>query len=123
MLTVCLLFSSLSSPSACVSPSDPTLTVEKAAEVMGEVEDWEGVAKGEGILRSGLGVLNSKLQEIKRQSSSEREKRRLLGEYWINTDPDASWEKLAVALYEDGEERAAAMTKQYLPKGVWISCQ
>ena len=32
-----LLFSSLSSPSACFSPSDPTLTVENVTEVMGEV--------------------------------------------------------------------------------------
>ena len=110
------LFSSLSS---CVSPSDPTLTVEKVAEV----EDWERVVKGDAFLRCGLGVLNSKLQEIKWQSSSETEKRHLLGEYWVNTDPDASWEKLAVVLYEDGEERAAAMTKQYLPKGMYISCQ
>ena len=25
----------------CVSPSDPTLTVEKVVEVMGEVRDWK----------------------------------------------------------------------------------
>ena len=51
---------------------------------------------------------------------TEREKCHLLEEYWVNTDPGASWKKLAVALYEEREERAAAMTKQYLPKGMCI---
>ena len=32
----------LSSPSACVSPSDPTLTVENVREVMAEVGHWVG---------------------------------------------------------------------------------
>ena len=87
---------------------------------MCEVGHWEGVAKGDAFLRLGLGVPNSKLQEIRQQPATEREKCHLLGEYWVNTDPGASWKKLAVALYEEGEERAAAMTKQYLPKGMCI---
>ena len=107
-------------PSACVFPSDPTLTEENVTEVMCEVGDWERVAKGDSFLRRGLGVPNSRLQEIRQQPATEREKCRLLGEYWVNTDPGASWKKLAVALYEEGEERAAAMTKQYLPKGMCI---
>ena len=111
---VYLLFSSLSSPSACVSPSDPTLTVEKVTEVMGEVGDREGV-------RSWLGVPRSNQAEIKQQSSTEWEKSRALSQYWVNCSPDASWEKLAIALYNSGEERAAVMAKQYLPKGTCIS--
>ena len=102
------LFSSLSSPSACVSPSDPTLTVENVAEVMGEVGAWERVARGDG-LRHGLDVPNSKLQETKQQSSSEQDKSCTVGEYWVNADPNAFWIKLARVLYEAGEERAAAM--------------
>lgn len=115
-----MFISSLSSLSACVSPSDPTLTVENVTEVMGEVQAWEKVARRDG-LRCGLDVPNSKLQEIKQQSSFERDKSCTMGEYWVNTDPDASWLKLAVALYEAGEERAAVMAKQYLPKGMCIS--
>ena len=111
---VYLLFSSLSSPSACVSPSDPTLTVEKVTEVMGEVGDREEVW-------SWLHVRESKRAEIKQQSSTEGEKSRALSQYWINCAPDASWEGLATALYLSGEERAAAMAKQYLPKGTCIS--
>ena len=56
----------------------------------------------------------SKLQEINQQSSTEREKSLALGDYWVNTAPEASWEKLGVVLYRKGEERALAVTKQYL---------
>ena len=114
IVIVYLLFSSLSSPSACVSPSDPTLTVENVTEVMGEVGDWERVA-----LR--LYIPDYKLQEIKQQSSSEREKSRAVGGYWVNTHPKPSWEKLAQVLYNRGEERALAVVKQWLPNGMCIS--
>ena len=111
---VYLLFSSLSSPSACVSPSDPTLTVENVTEVMGEVGDWERVG-------NQLGVPHSKRQEIKQQSTSDRENSQSLVRYWVTTAPGASWERLGYALYQEGEETAAAMVKQYLPKGTCIS--
>ena len=119
---VYLLFSSLSSPSACVSPSDPTLTVENVMEVMGEVGDWEGVARRNlRPLRRGLTIPDSKLQEIKQQSSSKKEKSRAVGEYWVSTAPDPSWEKLAQVLYEEREKRALAKTKRYLPNCMCIS--
>ena len=95
----------LSSPSACVSPSDPTLTVENVREVMAEVGNWEEVK---------WLVPESKKEEISQQSSTEREKSLALGDYWVNTAPDASWEKLARALCKWGEERAVAVTRQYL---------
>jgi len=118
---VYLLFSSLSSPSACVSPSDPTLTVENVMEVMGEVGDWESVAKGGDIFIGGLKIPDSKVQEIRQQSYTKRDRSQLAGEYWVNTDPDASWRRLADVLYEEGEESALMMVKQYLPKGMCIS--
>ena len=102
----------LSSPSACVSPSDPTLTVENVREVMAEVRNWRGVV---GIV---LGVPVSKREEISQQSSTEREKSLALGDYWVNTDPDASWEKPARELYLLREHRAVAVTKQYLQQGM-----
>ena len=76
-------------------------------EVMAEVGDWRSV----GI---GLGVPPSKRLEISQQSSTEREKSLALGDYWVNTDPNASWEKLARVLYQEREHRAVAVTKQYL---------
>ena len=94
-------------PSACVSPSDPTLTVENVREVMAEVGNWMRV----GI---GLGVRSSKQEEINQQSSTKREKSLALGDYWVNTAPGTSWEKLARVLYECGEDRAVAVTRQYL---------
>ena len=74
---------------------------------MAEVGDWKEV----GIW---LCVPVSKEQEIKQQSSTKKEKCLTLGDYWVNTDPDASWEKLAQKFYYSGEERALAVTKQYL---------
>ena len=103
----------LSSPSACVSPSDSTLTVENVREVMAEVGNW-------WLLGASLGVPLSKARVIRKQSSTEREKSLALGDYWVNTDPDASWEKLAQALYQEGEERAAAVMKQYLQQGMCV---
>ena len=81
--------------------------MENVREVMAEVGKWELV----GI---ELGVPPSKREEISQQSSTEREKSLALGDYWVNTDPDASWERLATKLYYSGEERAVAVMKQYL---------
>ena len=104
----------VSSPSACVSPSDPTLTAENVREVMAEVGNWVEVGMS-------LGVPDSKQQEIRQQSSTEREKCLALGDYWVNTAPHASWKKLAKVLYHCGEERALAMMKQYLQQGMCSS--
>ena len=117
---VYLLFSSLSSPSNCVSPSDPTLTVENVTEVMGVVESWKKVAKG-SLNTSGLRIPDFKIQEIKQQSSTKKDRSHSLGRYWVYTDPDASWVKLAHVLYEEEEEKALVMVKKYLPKGMFVS--
>ena len=90
--------------------------MENVREVMAKVWNWK-------VVGSNLGVPNSKVQEISQQSSTEREKSLALGDYWVNTAPDASWEKLAQVLYQPGEERAAAVAKQYLPQGMCVlSC-
>ena len=80
--------------------------MENVREVMAEVGDWWEVGS--------LLVPDSKLQEVSQQSSTEREKCLALGDYWVNTNPDVSWERLAWVLYLYGEERALAVTKQYL---------
>ena len=113
-------------PLLLVSPSDRTLTVENVTEVMGEVGDWERVTRGSVYAFSReisdftyvLGIPDSKLQEIKQQSYTERDRSRLAGEYWVNTDPRASWRVLGRTLYQEGEETALLMVKQYLPKGI-----
>ena len=88
--------------------------MENVREVMAEVGDWVNVGMS-------LGVLTSKRQEINQQSSTEREKSLALGDYWVNTDPRATWERLAMALYRCGEERALAVMKQYLQQGMCSS--
>ena len=90
--------------------------MENVREVMAEVGDWGNVALW-------LHVPDSKREEIIQQSSTEREKSFALGDYWVNTDPNASWEKLAKRVYQCGEEKAAAVAKQYLPQGMCVlSC-
>ena len=111
---VYLPLSSLSSPSACVSPSDSTLTVENVTEVLEKVGDWEWVEQE-------LGVPYPKHQETKHLSTSEREKSCSFGRYWVSTAPRASWEVLGRALYTCRKETALVMVKQYLPKGICIS--
>ena len=81
---------------------------------MAEVGNWEEVG-------DRLGVPDSKLQEIRQQLSTEREKCLALGDYWVNTDPGASWEELARVLYQREEERALAVMKQYLQQGMCSS--
>ena len=68
-----------------------------------------------------LNVRDSKREEISQQSSTEREKSLALGDYWVNTAPDRSWEKLAKALYHGREKRALGVMKQYLQQGVCSS--
>ena len=88
--------------------------MENVREVMAEVGNWGNV----GI---GLGVSYSKQQDIRQQSFTEREKSLALGDFWVNTDPDRSWEKLARALYHGREERVLGVMKQYLQQGVCSS--
>ena len=95
--------------------------MENVTEVMGEVGDWERVAHGDRMYTFGLEIPDSKLQEIKQQSCAERDRSRLAGEYWVNTDPDASWRTLADVLYQYGEDSALMVVKKYVPKGMCIS--
>ena len=88
--------------------------MENVKEVMAEERNWGGAA-------SRLGVPHSKQREIMQQSSTRRERSLALVDYWVNTDPDASWEELAWALYRRGEERAVAVTRQYLQQGMCSS--
>ena len=88
--------------------------MENVREVMAEVGNWERLGRW-------LGVPVSKRQEIKQQSSTEREKCLALGDYWVNIDPEASWERLSMVLYQVGEERALAVMKQYLQQGMCSS--
>jgi len=88
--------------------------VDNVLEVMREVENWE-------LVWAMLGVPHSKQTELRQQPSTEEEEARALLQYWINSSPDTTWKRLTELLYWNGEERAAVMAKQYLPKGMCIS--
>ena len=62
----------------------------------------------------------SDMRSVNSHPLHEREKSLALGDYWVNTTPDASWERLAMKLYQRGEERALAVTKQYLQQGICV---
>ena len=115
--------------SACVSPSDPTLTVESVREVMAEVGNWEEVATFLKIPDFVRELVKDEASERVggEREAPEREEGCLMGETWVNADPDASWEWLSMALYHvKSEEKAAAMAKQHLPQGMcicWTICK
>ena len=98
MYRYCLCGVSLPLVSLCTSP-DSTLTVERVTGVLEKVKDSEEV----GIW---LDVPNSKMEEITETYSTEREQSCALGEYWVNTLWDVSWERLVDALYYCEEKTA-----------------
>ena len=53
---------------------------------------------------------------------SEREKKHAVGNYYIQTHPDASWEHLTMNLYLAEQYSAVEKAKQHLPKGMWRLC-
>ena len=80
--------------------------------VMKEVSDWRSVARSLHV-----GVPHPVVQRIEDQYTTEREKSCAAREWWVNTDPSASWMNLALALYYEGEYGAVEKVSQYLPKG------
>jgi len=53
---------------------------------------------------------------------SGREKKHAVGNYYLQTHRDASWEHLTLRLYVTKEYSAVEKAKQHLPKGVWRLC-
>ena len=80
------------------------------AAVMDEIKDLQRV-------RSLLGVPEHMVDHL-----SEREKKHAVGNYYLQTIPDASWEHLAMSLYVTEEYSAVEKAKQHLPKGMWRLC-
>ena len=77
---------------------------------MDEIKDLESV-------RDWLDVPKRMLDHL-----SEREKKHAVGNYYLKTDPDASWEHLTLRLYVTEEYSAVEKAKQHLPKGMWRLC-
>ena len=82
-------------------------------EVIGKVADRKQFWRS-------LGVPLFKFQEMAMQSITEEKRSLSLVQYWLNTDPRASWKKLGRILYHRGEEGAAAVVKQNFPTGILL---
>ncbi len=100
------------------STSDPTLTQEKVNRVMGKVGDWREV----GV---SLGVPRSRLKQIEDTHSTEEGKKFSLVRYYLRTVHDASWERIAGALYYRHEDSALAVVKElfHSPQGMHVHAQ
>ena len=53
---------------------------------------------------------------------SERAKKHAVGNYYLQTHPDASWQHLTENLYWTKQFNAVEKAKQHLPKGMWRLC-
>ena len=70
---------------------DAVFTIKNIYTFTEDVVDWDG-------LGLQLGVSHSRLKKIRRENMTEDERRRDMIFTWMNSDPEASWEKLAGAL-------------------------
>ena len=77
---------------------------------MEEVKNWQ-------LVRVSLGVPHHIVDD--QQYPSERKKKHVMGNYYIQTSPHASWYHLAKRLYWAGEFNAVKKAKQHLPKSMW----
>ena len=92
------------------SHTDTTLTPDSIVPVMKEVRDWRWLA-------AMLLVPDPIVQRIAQGYTTERQRICATGEWWVNTYPSPSWDRLALALYCAGEYGPVEKVSQYLPKG------
>ena len=97
----------------CVSPSDPTLTTQNIAPIMKAVRNWRQLA-------FYFDIPDAIVARITEQHATHREQSHAAGEWWVHTDLSPSWDRLAHALYHEGEDRALKKMAQYLPKGAYM---
>ena len=92
-----------------LSHSDPSLTPHNVHQVMEVVrqETWIDVGMG-------LPVPSPILNKIDAECSSDDAKMSAVANYVVTIIPYITWEDIAVALYEEDEEKAVERVKPYL---------
>ena len=95
-------------------PPDPTMTVDNVTQVMDKIEGdkWE-VVMGLG----GFDIPRSLLEEIQRRYSTVTEKIHAGVDYYLDYQPDASWEHLTTRLYVKNEFAAIRESKSFMSTG------
>ena len=103
---------------------DPTLTAANIIPVMEEVGDWRQLASDPfsifSVIASFLGIPRAIQERITKQNATDKMQSCAAGKWWVHTDPSASWDSLADALYHKGEYGALEKMAQYLPKGAYM---
>ena len=95
-------------PSLC---ADSTLTINNLRTVTSSVRYWYRL----GHYLYGIGVPAPVLNEIRdNPAMTEEDKRTEVLLYFLRSDPMASWERVAGALYYIQEERALQAVKKFL---------
>ena len=92
--------------------TDPTLTVEKVAEVMEKVkvgkrrQVWERVLTWYGA---------SPVDQLYSSHSTVKETNLSCSDTYVNCHPEPSWEHLTTLLYEEDEMTAVDQARPFLP--------
>ena len=96
--------------------ADPTLTVSSLVGVIEKVtsdKEWRREVWGE-VLKWYGNTLDSYLDEVATNYTTEKEKTNVLADVYINSRPESSWEHLVESLYDAGELAAAKEAKSFL---------
>ena len=80
---------------------------------MEAVGDWRQLA-------SLLPIPDAIEERITKRYATGKQQSLAAGEWWVNTDPYPSWDRLATELYFSGEDSALEKMAQYLPKGAYM---
>ena len=58
-------------------------------------------------------------KRITERHTTDKEQSCAAGEWWVNTHPFSSWDRLTEALCNNGEDRALEKMAQYFPRGAY----
>ena len=91
-------------------PTDPSFTLANLTQLLQDARDWSGVG-------DYLNILFSVRDSIRSQHSSQSERVKVLGEWYLNNHPCPSWRHVAHALYVQNEHGVLEVLKSRYLKG------
>ena len=91
-------------------PTDPSLTLANLTQLLQDAGNWNGVFLS-------LNIHYSVRDSIISQHSSQSERVKALGEWYLNNHPCPSWRHVAHALYEEKEHGVLEVLKSHYLKG------
>ena len=91
-------------------PTDPSLTLANLTQLLQDVGDWN-------YLGRSLDIPYLVRDSIPSQDSSQSERMKALGEWYLNNHPCPSWRHVAHALYVNREHGVLEVLKSRYLKG------